>query len=117
MINRYSSRGKYLSHSFLNKKLVSAKQYDRIAGYFRSSIFEVAGEELESIEGIIRVICNSDLTVDDVATAKLAQSAMRKEWCEFKPEELPNPGKRFEKLYNLLSSGKMEVKVIMPRTP
>ena len=91
---------------------MDAKSYDRIAGYFRSSIFEVAGEELEAVEGKIRVICNSDLTVEDVATAKMAQSAMRKEWCEFKPEELPNPGKRFEKLYKLLSSEKMEVRVL-----
>lgn len=112
MINRYSSRRGSISDSLLNNKLKNAKNYDRIAGYFRSSIFEVAGEELESVEGIIRVICNSDLTVDDVATAKLAQSAMRKEWCEYKPEELPNTGKRFEKLYNLLSTGKMEVRVL-----
>lgn len=112
MLNRYSSRRESLSDSLLNKKLKNAKKYDRIAGYFRSSIFEIAGESLENIEGKIRVICNSDLTVEDVATAKMAQSAMRKEWCEFKPEELPNTGKRLRKLYNLLSSGKMEVKVL-----
>lgn len=112
MINRYSSRRGSISDSLLSNKLKNAKNYDRIAGYFRSSIFEVAGEELESVEGKIRVICNSDLTVDDVATAKLAQSAMRKEWCDYKPEELPNTGKRFEKLYNLIKTKKMEVKVL-----
>ncbi|PYG84911.1 SNF2 domain-containing protein [Ruminiclostridium sufflavum DSM 19573] len=112
MINRYSSRRESLTDSLLKKKLIDAQSYDRIAGYFRSSIFEVAGEELENISGQIRVICNSDLSVEDVATAKMAQSAIRKEWCEYKPEELPNPGRRFEKLYNLLSSGKMEVKVL-----
>lgn len=112
MINRYSSRRESISDSLLNKKLKNAKSYDRIAGYFRSSIFEVAGEELDSIEGKVRVVCNSELSIEDVATAKLASSTMRKEWCEYKPEEIPNPGKRFEKLYELLSSGKMEVKVL-----
>lgn len=112
MINRYSSRRESISDSLLNKKLKNAKNYDRIAGYFRSSIFEVAGEALDSIEGKVRVVCNSELSIEDVATAKLASSAMRKEWCEYKPEEIPNPGKRFEKLYELLSSGKMEVKVL-----
>lgn len=112
MINRYSSRRESITDSLLNKKIKNAKSYDRIAGFFRSSIFEVAGEELDSIEGKIRVVCNSDLNIEDVSTAKQASSAMRKEWCEYKPEEIPNPGKRFEKLYELLSSGKMEVKVL-----
>ena len=69
MISRYSSRRESISDSLLNKKLKNAKSYDRIAGYFRSSIFEVAGEALESIQGKIRVICNSDLNAIDVETA------------------------------------------------
>ena len=47
MINRYSSRRESLSGSLLNKKLKNAKSYDRIAGYFSSSILEVAGDEKE----------------------------------------------------------------------
>ena len=44
MIYRYSTRRKKLDQSFLNKKLKGAISYDRIAGYFSSSILEVAGE-------------------------------------------------------------------------
>ena len=112
MITRYSSRRESISDSLLNNKLKNAKSYDRIAGYFRSSIFEVAGENLESIIGTIRVICNSDLSVEDVKTAKLAQESLRKEWCESRPEEMDNVSFRFKKLYDFLSSKKMEVRVL-----
>ena len=36
-----------LSSAVVKDFLTDAKQYDRIAGYFSSSILEVAGEELE----------------------------------------------------------------------
>lgn len=113
MISRYSSRKQKLDESFLNARLKEAKSYDRIAGYFRSSILELTGEALENIEGKVRVICNSDLNIDDVKTATAAQNAMRKDWCSSNPEEeYKNIPKRLEKLYNLLKSGKLEVKVI-----
>ena len=112
MIKRYSSRREELSSSLLNERLMGAKSYDRIAGYFSSSILEVAGEAIETMEGKVRIICNSGLDIKDVQTAKLAQNAMRREWCDFKPEELPSPEERFKRLYDFLSSGKMEVKVI-----
>jgi superfamily II DNA or RNA helicase len=112
MINRYSSRRESLSGSLLNRKLINAKGYDRIAGYFSSSILEVAGEEIEKIEGKARVVCNSGLDERDVKTALLAQNAIRKEWCDYKPEELPGASGRFKKLYDLLSSGKLEVRVL-----
>ena len=73
-----------MSGSLLNKKLKNAKAYDRIAGYFSSSILEVAGEQIESIQGKTRIICNSELDASDVATAKAAVSGIRKEWCRFK---------------------------------
>ena len=44
MLNRYSSRRQPLDAGFLNARLASARSYDRIAGYFSSSILEVAGE-------------------------------------------------------------------------
>ncbi len=44
MLNRHSSRRKSLDASFPAQKLVEAASYDRIAGYFSSSILEVAGE-------------------------------------------------------------------------
>ena len=112
MIKRYSSRREELSSSLLNERLMGAKSYDRIAGYFSSSILEVAGEAIETMEGKVRIICNSGLDIKDVQTAKLAQNAIRREWCDFKPEELPSPEERFKRLYDFLSSGKMEVKVI-----
>lgn len=113
MIKRYSSRRKKLDQSFLNEKLKDAKSYDRIAGYFASSIFEVSGEALENIEGVIRIICNSSIEVEDVKTANLANNNIRKEWCDFKPEDkFSNSPKRLKKLYELLKSGKLQIKVI-----
>lgn len=113
MINRYSSRKQKLDESFLNTKLKDAKSYDRIAGYFRSSILELTGESLENIEGKVRVVCNSDLDIEDVKTATAAQNAMRKDWCSNSPEEeYKDIPKRLRKLYDLLKSGKVEVRVI-----
>lgn len=112
MINRYSSRRESLKDSLLNKKLKDAKSYDRIAGYFSSSILEIAGEAINSIEGKVRIICNSDLDIRDVSTAKSAANAIRKEWCDFYPEKLEDSSTRFNQLYELLSSGKMEVRVL-----
>lgn len=101
-----------MSDSLFTSKLKNAKSYDRIAGYFSSSILEIAGEEIDSIEGKIRVICNSELDARDVATAKSAAQGIRKEWCEFQPEKLNASSLRFSKLYELLSTGKMEVRVL-----
>lgn len=113
MLRKYSSRREKLDKSFLNNKLSGAKAYDRIAGYFSSSILELASEELENMEGIVRVICNSDLNREDVMTATLAKNAMRKEWCDFKPEEIHfTASKRLEKLYNLLKDEKLQVRVL-----
>ncbi|MCD8501634.1 MAG: hypothetical protein LRY71_08130 [Bacillaceae bacterium] len=55
-MNRYSSRRSKLSQAFLNEKLKSAESYDRIAGYFCSSILEIAGESIENISGKARII-------------------------------------------------------------
>src|SRR5688572_1055185 len=87
-IRRFSSRRAKLADSFLTDRLRGAKAYDRIAGYFCSSIIETAGEALESVEGVIRIICNSDLRPQDVATARAAAAALRQEWCGSKPEAL-----------------------------
>ncbi|WP_246240537.1 phospholipase D-like domain-containing anti-phage protein [Anaerocolumna sedimenticola] len=112
-MNKYSSRRDDVFSSLLNKRLKDAISYDRIAGYFSSSLLEIAGETIEQMDGKIRIICNSDLDIDDVKTAQLAVNAIRKEWCDFKPEEILCDGKnRFEKLYNLLQSQKVEIKVL-----
>ena len=113
MVNRYSSRRQPLDASFLNARLEGAKRYDRIAGYFSSSILEVVGEALDSIHGNIRVVCNSALSRADVEIAKAAQAAMRREWCDSQPELLGDAAKpRFKRLYDILRSGKMEVRVL-----
>lgn len=113
MLRRYSSRREKLNEAFLNDKLKGAKAYDRIAGYFSSSILELSFEAIENMEGVVRVVCNSDLNVEDVATATLAKNSLRKEWCEFKPEDIPfKSSKRLERLYNLLKSEKVQVRVL-----
>lgn len=114
MVARYSSRRQHLDKSFLCEKLKDAESYDRIAGYFCSSILEVAGEEIENIKGKVRIICNSNLSPEDVKVASLAQK-MKQEWCATLPEELYTTiesSKRLERLYNLIKSGKLEVRVI-----
>ena len=112
-MKRHSSRRKPLDASFLNARLQGAKSYDRIAGYFSSSILEIVGETLESVHGRIRVVCNSSLSRSDVEVAKAAQAAMRREWCDSQPEHLGDTAKpRFKRLYALLLSGKMEIRVL-----
>jgi len=112
-IRRFSSRRQKLDQSFLTQRLQGAKSYDRIAGYFSSSILEIAGEALETMTGLIRVVCNSDLDVRDVETAKAANYAMRREWCASLPEKYnANSKPRFARLYEFLRSGKMQIKVL-----
>lgn len=113
-MNRYSSRRQKLDQQFLIEKLKDAASYDRIAGYFCSSILEVAGESIENVEGSVRVICNSSLSPEDVAVANYAQK-MKQEWCEFAPEEKytsPESCNRLSRLFHLLRSGKLQVRVM-----
>ncbi|MFQ5614393.1 MAG: hypothetical protein ACE5H9_19905 [Anaerolineae bacterium] len=117
-IRRFSSRRQRLDHSFLSPRLKGTQRYDRIAGYFSSSLLELIGEELETVIGKIRVVCNSDLHPQDVKTAKAAQMAIRRTWTSSRPETLlqgegeTRARERFRRLYHLLSSGKLEVKVL-----
>ena len=90
-----------------------AVRYDRIAGYFSSSILEIAGEAIEEIEGCVRVVCNSEMQKEDAVTVGAAVNAMRREWCSKKPEELyMNVPHRLKKLYSLIKSGKLQIKVV-----
>ena len=59
MLNRFSSRKTDLGKQYLADRLQDAVSYDRIAGYFCSSVLEIAGEAMEKIPGKIRIICNS----------------------------------------------------------
>ncbi|HSW36094.1 MAG TPA: phospholipase D-like domain-containing protein, partial [Candidatus Limnocylindrales bacterium] len=113
MINRFSSRATRLDKQFLNDKLQSARSYDRIAGYFSSSVLEIAGEALESISGKVRLVCNSQLEKEDCITATAAASALRREWCENEPEKIyASATLRLKRLYEFLKSGKLDIKVL-----
>lgn len=113
MLNRYSSRRTRLDQVVLNQRLDGAVSYDRIAGYFRSSLFEVAGEAITKVAGTVRIICNSDLDPQDLVTAAAAQAALRRSWCAGQPEEAPPSAiPRYRALYEALTSGKIEVRVL-----
>lgn len=113
MFQRHSSRRLRLDHSVLNERLIGALSYDRIAGYFRSSLFEIAGESLSQVQGPVRIICNSDLDPNDIKTAEAAQAALRKSWCAGKPEEAaPSALPRYRALYDALVSEKIEIRVL-----
>ncbi|NLX98387.1 MAG: DEAD/DEAH box helicase family protein, partial [Rhodopirellula sp.] len=117
-IQRFSSRRQPLDRSFLCARLDGARRYDRIAGYFCSSLLEVAGEQLETMAGEVRMVCNSDLTRADVETARAAQMAVRRDWCAFEPERLlddlagAGARERYARLFKLLHSGKLQVRVL-----
>ena len=67
-LKRFSSRTERLDTEFLAKTLKSASKYFRIAGYFRSSIFELVGEEIAQIPEV-KIICNSELDLVDFQVA------------------------------------------------
>ena len=113
-IHRYSSRRAPLA-PVLTDALTGARHYDRIAGYFSSSILEVAGEAIDSMGegGPVRVICNSGLEPLDVITAKAAKRAMYREWCEWLPADInARLKKRMRRLFDLLASGRLQVRVL-----
>ena len=80
-IRRFSSRTQRLDVSFLLRHLRGARSYMRIAGYFTSSLFEVAGEVLEDIPDV-RIVCNVDIHPDDLKVAQLRESRMLGRWNE-----------------------------------
>ncbi len=115
MLQRFSSRKTDLGKQYLVDRLKGAVSYDRIAGYFCSSVLEIAGEAMQEIPGKIRIICNSGLAPDDVKVAGLAAMRLKQEWCQFKPEEqftTPEEMERLQRFYGFLVSGKMEIRVL-----
>jgi hypothetical protein len=112
-MKRHSSRRNRLDQAVLTQRLAGAISYDRIAGYFRSSLFEIAGEAIAKVAGPVRIICNSDLDPQDLITAAAAQAALRRSWCSGKPEEAPPVAMpRYRALYEALTSKKIEVRVL-----
>jgi len=113
MLQRHSSRRNRLDHAVLQQRLEGAVSYDRIAGYFRSSLFEVAGEALMRVGGKVRMICNSDIDPKDLETAAAAQAALRRSWCAGRPEDAPPAAlPRYRALFEALTRGKLEVRVL-----
>ncbi|MFC3909674.1 phospholipase D-like domain-containing anti-phage protein [Legionella dresdenensis] len=80
-IRRLSSRTHRLDTIFLLKQLKNAKSYKRIAGYFTSSLFEVANELIEDIPDV-KIVCNVDIHPDDLKIAQLRESKMIGRWNE-----------------------------------
>lgn len=115
MIRRFSSRQAKLDHVFLRERLLGARHYDRIAGYFRSSLLELVFEDLAPIERI-RVVCNSDLDPRDLSAARTAAQqamAMREKWFERPPEAESILGRdRYRRLFELLVRGNLSVRVV-----
>lgn len=112
-IRRFSSRRQRLDHAYLNARLKGARSYRRIAGYFRSSIFELVGEEIAAIP-VVQIVCNSELDAADVAVSKHArETALKERWNEARPEvEALMHRNRYRRLYELLSSGRVEIRVV-----
>ena len=80
-IRRFSSRTHRLDTTFLLQHLKGARRYHRIAGYFTSSLFEVANELLEAIPEV-KIVCNVDIHPDDLKVAQLRESRMLGRWNE-----------------------------------
>src|ERR1035441_3898214 len=114
-IKRFSSRRERLDHAFLSKKLAGAKSYRRIAGYFRSSIFELVGEEIAGIPKV-QIVCNSELDAADVAVSKhVRETALKERWLEAPAEvEALLHRDRYRKLHDLLTTGRVDP---TPRPP
>ena len=88
-------------------------RYKRIAGYFRSSIFELVGEEIAGIPKV-QIVCNSELDAADVAVSKHArETALKERWNEAPPEvEALLHRDRYRRLHELLTSGRVEIRVV-----
>ncbi|MCZ8320048.1 MAG: phospholipase D-like domain-containing protein [Novosphingobium sp.] len=113
MIQRFSSLRQRLDHVFLANRLKGARSYKRIAGYFRSSILELVGEQIEDIEDV-RIVCNSELDPHDVMVSKAAREVALKERWNQEPidTEAFFHRERYRRLYKLLSSGRVQIKVV-----
>src|SRR5436305_9921167 len=106
IIRRFSSRLARLSHVFLKDRLQSARAYRRIAGYFRSSIFELVGEEIAGVDRV-QIVCNSELDPRDIRASRVAREmALKEKWNErTDPIDGLLNRPRYQQLYDLLKGG------------
>lgn len=112
-IQRFSSRRQRLDTEFLAQRLKGAVSYRRIAGYFRSSIFELVGEEVGDIPDV-RIVCNSELDVADIRVSQATREAALKEtWNSVSPAtEALLYRDKYRKLYSLLQKGNVQIRVV-----
>lgn len=117
-IERFSSRRQQLDQAFLAKRLVNATSYRRIAGYFRSSIFELVGEEIANIPDV-RIVCNSELDAADIMVSKAVREKELKELWNKSSDAAMSVGvesllqrERYRRLYDLLKKGNVKVRVV-----
>lgn len=117
-IQRFSSRRQRLDAAFLSKRLQNATSYKRIAGYFRSSIFELVGEEIANIPDV-KIVCNSELDAADVLISKAVREQSLKELWNRTTEEATSVGidsmlqrEGYRRLYELLSKGNVQIRVV-----
>lgn len=112
-IHRYSSLRQRLDKVFLADRLRGAQAYKRIAGYFRSSILELVGEEIEQIPDV-RIVCNSELDPQDVLVSQAAREVALKEKWNQEPVEGESffHAEKYKRLYALLTSGRVQIKVV-----
>ena len=110
-IRRFSSRTHRLDASFLMQHLAGARSYKRIAGYFTSSLFEVAGEALEHIPEV-KIVCNVDIHPDDLKVAQLREGKMLGRWNEraLEAEALLNR-ERYRRLDSFLAKHGQAVRI------
>lgn len=112
MHQRLSSRTHDL-HNYLVQRLQGASHYDRIAGYFCTSLLHIAGEAYHQV-GAIRMVCNGRLRGDDARSLYAAQVALRQQWYEYVPEILASTQKQefLARLAQLLVSQQLQVRIV-----
>lgn len=111
-LKRFSSRTEKLDTEFLAETLKGASKYFRIAGYFRSSIFELVGEEIAQIPEV-KIICNSELDLADFQVATGRTIALKERWNQVDVEaEALLKQDRYQMLDKLLHSGNVEIRVV-----
>src|SRR5450759_4642697 len=114
-IGRYSSLSskEFDAAAFLRKRLPNALSYDRIAGYFSSSLLPLIQEQLDSVQQKTRLVCNSHVTGSEIVTAKLARASAWDGWLRFVDAGISD-GERtaLASLYNLITRGKLEIRII-----
>ena len=103
---------------YLAERLRGATEYRRIAGYFRSSIFELIGEEIAAVP-TVQIVCNSEL---DPADFRVAQAAVERrdrpatlleQWNDVAVGlDALLEKERYRRLYELLSRKSIEIRIV-----